>query len=207
MYAPDENLQKTINQILALCQASNRKNLAKTRVDSLNTSSNELFFDAQSHADQSEQIFLSESQASESSDDESCVSSTSEESFSRSRNNSIKSKSKEYLGESESRADSRRRTHSSQTDHEVLIENSSDDRLKVYSRSKLESVRQNKSVNIFAILKPMIGKDFSKIAMPVILNEPLSMLQRMCEDLEYYELLELAKNCESSVDRMVYVSL
>lgn len=37
-------------------------------------------------------------------------------------------------------------------------------------------------------------------------NEPLSMLQRLSEDLEYYELLDKAAKCQSSLEQMCYVA-
>ena len=46
--------------------------------------------------------------------------------------------------------------------------------------------------SLWGILRKNIGKDLSKISMPVTLNEPLGVLQRMCEELEYSELLDAA---------------
>lgn len=43
----------------------------------------------------------------------------------------------------------------------------------------------------------------SKISMPVTLNEPLSALQRLCEELEYSELLDEAASHDNIYDRMV----
>ena len=37
-----------------------------------------------------------------------------------------------------------------------------------------------------------MGKDFSKLALPVVFNEPLSALQRWAEELEYAVLLDRA---------------
>lgn len=37
-------------------------------------------------------------------------------------------------------------------------------------------------------------------------NEPLSMLQRLTEDLEYHHLLDKAVNCTSSVEQMCLVA-
>lgn len=37
-------------------------------------------------------------------------------------------------------------------------------------------------------------------------NEPLSMLQRLTEDLEYSELLDRAARCDSSVEQMCLVA-
>ncbi|NWT49042.1 OSBP1 protein, partial [Chroicocephalus maculipennis] len=41
---------------------------------------------------------------------------------------------------------------------------------------------------------------------PVNFNEPLSMLQRLTEDLEYHELLDRAAKCESSLEQLCYVA-
>lgn len=35
-----------------------------------------------------------------------------------------------------------------------------------------------------------MGKDLSRICLPVFFNEPLSSLQRIAEDMEYSELLD-----------------
>ena len=40
-----------------------------------------------------------------------------------------------------------------------------------------------------------MGKDMSRICLPVSFNEPLSSLQRACEDLEYSSLLDQAAEC------------
>lgn len=37
-------------------------------------------------------------------------------------------------------------------------------------------------------------------------NEPISMLQRLSEDLEYHELLDKAAKCHSSLEQMCYVA-
>ena len=42
--------------------------------------------------------------------------------------------------------------------------------------------------------------------MPVTLNEPLSVLQRLCEELEYSELLDKAAGLSDPVERMTYVA-
>ena len=61
-------------------------------------------------------------------------------------------------------------------------------------------------VSIWGILRKAIGKDLSKIAMPVILNEPLGILQKLCEELEYSELLDAANLKQDPYDRMVMVA-
>ncbi|XP_062034439.1 oxysterol-binding protein-related protein 3 isoform X4 [Lepus europaeus] len=62
------------------------------------------------------------------------------------------------------------------------------------------------NVSLWNILRNNIGKDLSKVAMPVELNEPLNTLQRLCEELEYSELLDKAARLPSALERMVYVA-
>ncbi|XP_029634778.1 oxysterol-binding protein-related protein 1 isoform X3 [Octopus sinensis] len=59
--------------------------------------------------------------------------------------------------------------------------------------------------SIWSILKQCIGKELSKMTMPVIFNEPLSLLQRMAEHMEYAYLLEKAGTATDPVERMQYV--
>merc|ERR1719468_1418350 len=61
-------------------------------------------------------------------------------------------------------------------------------------------------VNLWNLLCKNIGKDLSKISMPVTLNEPLSTLQRLCEELEYSDLLDKAAAAPSALDRMKWVA-
>ncbi|KAK6619440.1 hypothetical protein RUM43_012197 [Polyplax serrata] len=60
--------------------------------------------------------------------------------------------------------------------------------------------------SIWSVLKNCIGKELSKITMPVIFNEPLSFLQRMVEYMEYAYLLRKASEQTDPVDRMKYVA-
>uniref|UniRef100_A0A3Q3J980 Oxysterol-binding protein n=1 Tax=Monopterus albus TaxID=43700 RepID=A0A3Q3J980_MONAL len=66
--------------------------------------------------------------------------------------------------------------------------------------------KPNYSLNLWSIMKNCIGKELSKIPMPVNFNEPISMLQRLSEDLEYHELLDKAAKCHSSLEQMCYVA-
>ncbi|XP_077915506.1 oxysterol-binding protein-related protein 3 isoform X5 [Halichoerus grypus] len=59
------------------------------------------------------------------------------------------------------------------------------------------------TISLWNILRNNIGKDLSKVAMPVELNEPLNTLQRLCEELEYSELLDKAAQIPSALERMV----
>ncbi|XP_044306637.1 oxysterol-binding protein-related protein 3 isoform X5 [Varanus komodoensis] len=62
------------------------------------------------------------------------------------------------------------------------------------------------NISLWNILRNNIGKDLSKVAMPVELNEPLNTLQRLCEELEYSDLLDKAAHTPSLFERMVYVA-
>ncbi|XP_029359530.1 oxysterol-binding protein-related protein 3 [Echeneis naucrates] len=74
-------------------------------------------------------------------------------------------------------------------------------------RSCLPSPSPNNStISLWNILRNNIGKDLSKVAMPVQLNEPLNTLQRLCEELEYSELLDRAANTQDPFERMVYIA-
>ncbi|XP_041797585.1 oxysterol-binding protein-related protein 3 isoform X1 [Chelmon rostratus] len=74
-------------------------------------------------------------------------------------------------------------------------------------RSCLPSPSPNNStISLWNILRNNIGKDLSKVTMPVQLNEPLNTLQRLCEELEYSELLDRAANTQDPFERMVYIA-
>ncbi|XP_023282967.1 oxysterol-binding protein-related protein 1-like [Seriola lalandi dorsalis] len=61
-------------------------------------------------------------------------------------------------------------------------------------------------VSIWSILKKCIGMELSKIAMPVIFNEPLSFLQRLTEYMEHTYLIHQANATTDSVERMKCVA-
>ncbi|XP_028983874.1 oxysterol-binding protein-related protein 3 isoform X3 [Betta splendens] len=74
-------------------------------------------------------------------------------------------------------------------------------------RSRLPAPSPTSStVSLWNILRNNIGKDLSKVAMPVQLNEPLNTLQRLCEELEYSELLDRAAATQDPFERMVYIA-
>lgn len=63
-----------------------------------------------------------------------------------------------------------------------------------------------KAISVLGILRKNIGKDLSTISMPISLNEPINLLQRLCEELEYCDLLDKASAQASSMDRLMYVT-
>jgi hypothetical protein len=73
-------------------------------------------------------------------------------------------------------------------------------------RSALPSLAVESDISLVSILKKNVGKDLSAVSMPVVLNEPLNLLQKLCEELEYSELLDKASDCDDPHDRMIYVA-
>ncbi|XP_023716745.1 oxysterol-binding protein 1 isoform X7 [Cryptotermes secundus] len=66
--------------------------------------------------------------------------------------------------------------------------------------------KPNYPLNLWSIMKNCIGKELSKIPMPVNFSEPLSMLQRLTEDYEYADILDEASRCTDSCEQMAYVA-
>ncbi|KAL9274566.1 Oxysterol-binding protein-related protein [Drosera capensis] len=63
----------------------------------------------------------------------------------------------------------------------------------VKRRKKLpDPVETEKGVSLWQMIKDNIGKDLTKVCLPVYFNEPLSSLQKCFEDLEYSYLLDRA---------------
>lgn len=52
----------------------------------------------------------------------------------------------------------------------------------------------------------MIGKDMTRMTLPVTFNEPTSLLYRVVEDMEYTDLLDIAADRTDSTERLVYVA-
>lgn len=75
-------------------------------------------------------------------------------------------------------------------------------------RTTLPHLRSpDQKISLWKVLKEMIGKDLSKVSLPVYFNEPLSMTQRVVESNEYCDtLLEKASYESDSLIRMAYVS-
>jgi hypothetical protein len=60
-------------------------------------------------------------------------------------------------------------------------------------RKKLpDPIEKEKGVSLWSMIKDNIGKDLTKVCLPVYFNEPLSSLQKCFEDLEYSYLLDRA---------------
>lgn len=79
-------------------------------------------------------------------------------------------------------------------------------RVEFQYRSTLPAIAPPCNISIASILRKSIGKDSSGMVMPMGLNEPLNGLQRLCEELEYSDLLDRAAFEEDSLERLVLVS-
>jgi hypothetical protein len=74
-------------------------------------------------------------------------------------------------------------------------------------RTKLPVHQPDKSnFNLWSHLKNCIGKELSKISMPVQWNEPLSFLQRLSEYVSYGYLLNTATKSEDAETRLQWVA-
>nr|KYP40759.1 Oxysterol-binding protein 1 [Cajanus cajan] len=80
----------------------------------------------------------------------------------------------------------------------------------VKRRKKLpDPVEKESSVSLWSIIKDNIGKDLTKVCLPVYFNEPISSLQKCFEDLEYSYLLDQAYEwgkMGNSLMRMLHVA-
>ncbi|URD80495.1 oxysterol-binding protein [Musa troglodytarum] len=65
--------------------------------------------------------------------------------------------------------------------------------LHIKRRTKLpKPIEREKGVSLWSIIKDNVGKDLTRVCLPVYFNEPLSSLQKCFEDLEYSYLLDQA---------------
>ncbi|KXX80073.1 Oxysterol-binding protein 2 [Madurella mycetomatis] len=75
----------------------------------------------------------------------------------------------------------------------------------IRTRLKMDADNRPK-ISLWGILKSMVGKDMTKMTLPVSFNEPTSLLYRCAEDMEYADLLDLAADRTDSIERLLYVA-
>ncbi|XP_068623300.1 oxysterol-binding protein 1 isoform X1 [Battus philenor] len=66
--------------------------------------------------------------------------------------------------------------------------------------------KPNYPLSLWSIMKNCIGKELSKIPIPVNFSEPLSMLQRLTEDYEYSSILDQAAMFTDPAQQLAYVA-
>uniref|UniRef100_A0A183C8Z8 Oxysterol-binding protein n=1 Tax=Globodera pallida TaxID=36090 RepID=A0A183C8Z8_GLOPA len=98
-------------------------------------------------------------------------------------------------------ADSATRSYTENTTPTVFIGLPNVDR-----RTSIPPKPQSHGLNLWSIMRNCIGKELTRIPIPVNFNEPLSMLQRITEDLEYSYLLDRAAEKEDICERLAYVA-
>lgn len=64
----------------------------------------------------------------------------------------------------------------------------------------------NIKLGIWAIIKDNIGKDMTKIAVPVFFNDPLNLLQKGCQSMEYTCILDEANKIKDQNKRFAWVA-
>jgi hypothetical protein len=60
--------------------------------------------------------------------------------------------------------------------------------------------------SLIGFLRKNVGKDFSTISMPVGANEPVSLLQRVAEQLEYAQILDTASSHKNPSYRLLHIT-
>ncbi|EKM60912.1 uncharacterized protein PHACADRAFT_84847 [Phanerochaete carnosa HHB-10118-sp] len=76
----------------------------------------------------------------------------------------------------------------------------------IVRRTQLPSPPVGDEGSLFAVLKKSVGKDLAQIALPVTFNEPLTLLQRIAEEVEYYDLLAQAAKSIDPVERLCIIA-
>lgn len=89
-----------------------------------------------------------------------------------------------------------------------LIENMTRNTKNLVPKVRRKEIPQRPSSNINCIdfIKSCIGKSLDEIPIPFNHREPLSMLQRITEEIEYTYLLDKAAKCTNQWEQMTYVA-
>lgn len=73
-------------------------------------------------------------------------------------------------------------------------------------RSQLPAFKDHtRKFSIWGLIRDNIGQDLTRVTLPIILNEPVTMLQKCCEAMANYQLLEKAAEEDDPCMRMAYV--
>lgn len=73
-------------------------------------------------------------------------------------------------------------------------------------RRKVIPAATQQPPSLIGFLRKNVGKDFSTISMPVTANEPVSILQRVAEQLEYAQILDTASSHKNPTIRLLHVA-
>lgn len=64
----------------------------------------------------------------------------------------------------------------------------------------------DQKVSVWKVIKDAVGKDLSRFCVPVYFNEPISMVQKVSEIMEYENLLVKANQEPNQLKRLLYVA-
>lgn len=73
-------------------------------------------------------------------------------------------------------------------------------------RTELPAPKSKEPFSIIKVIRGMVGKDLTKTCVPVQFNEPLSMLQKFAESMEYEDLLVRANKEQDPYIRCMLVA-
>ncbi|XP_057309059.1 oxysterol-binding protein-related protein 1-like [Hydractinia symbiolongicarpus] len=76
-----------------------------------------------------------------------------------------------------------------------------------YRKKLPHTMHSRNEFSIWSVLKQCVGKDLSRITMPVIFNEPLSFLQRIAEYMDYVHILHKATNIDDPIERLLNIAV
>ena len=65
----------------------------------------------------------------------------------------------------------------------------------------------NAKISFWAIIKDNLGKDISKLSVPVFFNDPTSLLQKCAQSMEYNELLDRAGTEPNPAKRIALIAI
>ncbi|KAG9044126.1 hypothetical protein FS837_008740 [Tulasnella sp. UAMH 9824] len=167
-----------VNEILALDNKSHRHSIGT--IDSLSPS---LWYDAEDGAEE----FVLSAEPTETEQDLSDHGDESEEEV-------VDITASDDSGD-EAPTPTKERSDDGDSKHRVIIR-----------RTKLPSPMVGDDGSLLAVLRKNVGKDLSTVSFPVSFNEPISILQKMAEDLEYFDLLGQAAASADPVERICLVA-
>jgi oxysterol-binding protein 1 len=67
----------------------------------------------------------------------------------------------------------------------------------------------DQKVSVWKVIKDAVGKDLSRFCVPVYFNEPITMLQKVVEIMDYEQLLVKAASedmSRDSIKRLIHVA-
>jgi len=70
-----------------------------------------------------------------------------------------------------------------------------------------QEISQENRQGLLKVLGKAVGFDITAIALPVTVNEPCSFLMRLCEQMQYSELLDKAAESDDPIERLTYIAV